>query len=140
MGEQPLGTVTFLFTDIEGSTRLWEERPDEMQVSLAEHDSAVRAAVEVHGGYVFATGGDGFIDGLRSGGLDVPGDVLLTGFDGLPQASWAGYDLTTLVQPVEVLVDETLAIIFDAPGDVGQPVRIMPGTLREGNTTRRTNA
>jgi predicted ATPase/class 3 adenylate cyclase len=60
MGEQPSGTVTFLFTDIEGSTRLWEEWPDEMQVSLAEHDSAVRAAVEAHGGYVFATGGDGF--------------------------------------------------------------------------------
>ncbi len=81
----------------------------------------------------------GFIDGLRSGGLDVPGDVLVTGFDGLPQASWAGYDLTTLVQPIEVLVEEALAIIFAAPGDVGQPVRIMPGTLREGNTTRRGN-
>jgi DNA-binding LacI/PurR family transcriptional regulator len=81
----------------------------------------------------------GLIDGLRSAGVDVPGDVLVTGFDGLPQAWWAGYDLTTLVQPVEVLVDEALAIIFDAPGNVGQPERIVPGTLREGNTTRRTN-
>lgn len=82
----------------------------------------------------------GLIDGLRTGGLDVPGDVLVTGFDGLPQASWAGYDLTTLVQPIEVLVDETLAIIFDDAGDVAQPEeRIVPGTLREGNTTRRCN-
>lgn len=79
----------------------------------------------------------GLIDGLRTGGLDVPGDVLVTGFDGLPQASWAGYDLTTLVQPIEVLVDETLAIIFDDAADVAQPERIVSGTLREGRTTRR---
>ena len=79
----------------------------------------------------------GLIDGLRTGGLDVPGDVLVTGFDGLPQASWAGYDLTTLVQPIEVLVDATLAIIFDDATDVAQLERIVPGTLREGNTTRR---
>ncbi len=81
----------------------------------------------------------GLIDGLRSGGLDVPGDVLVTGFDGLPQASWAGYDLTTLVQPIEVLVNEALTMIFDAPRDMAQPERIVPGTLREGRTTRRGN-
>lgn len=81
----------------------------------------------------------GLIDGLRTGGLDVPGDVLVTGFDGLPQASWAGYDLTTLVQPIDVLVDATLAIIFDDARDAAQPERIVPGTLREGKTTRRGN-
>ncbi len=79
----------------------------------------------------------GLIDGLRTGGLDVPGDVLVTGFDGLPQASWAGYDLTTLVQPIEVLVDETLAILFDSAAAVANIERIVPGTLREGKTTRR---
>src|SRR4051794_15665314 len=56
----PSGTVTFLFTDLEGSTRLWEERPDEMQSSLAEHDERVKAAIAAHGGYVFSPGGDGF--------------------------------------------------------------------------------
>ena len=56
----PSGTVTFLFTDIEGSTRLWEERPDEMRAALAEHDALLRAAVESHEGYVFSPGGDGF--------------------------------------------------------------------------------
>jgi class 3 adenylate cyclase len=60
MSDRPSGTVTFLFTDIEGSTRLWEERPDEMRTALAEHDALVRAAIESHGGYVFSTGGDGF--------------------------------------------------------------------------------
>jgi predicted ATPase/class 3 adenylate cyclase len=58
--QPPTGTVTFLFTDIEGSTRLWEERPEEMRAALAEHDGIVRGAIETHGGYVFSTGGDGF--------------------------------------------------------------------------------
>jgi predicted ATPase/class 3 adenylate cyclase len=56
----PSGTVTFLFTDIEGSTRLWDEHPDEMREALARHDELVRAAIESHGGYVVKTTGDGF--------------------------------------------------------------------------------
>jgi hypothetical protein len=52
--------VTFLFTDIEGSTGLWESAPDAMSTALARHDMIVRDAIEAHGGYVFATGGDGF--------------------------------------------------------------------------------
>ncbi len=56
----PTGTVTFLFTDIEGSTRLWELAPEAMRVALARHDGLVMAAIEEYGGYVVATGGDGF--------------------------------------------------------------------------------
>jgi class 3 adenylate cyclase len=56
----PSGTVTFLFTDIEGSTGLWESAPDAMRAALVRHDVMVRQAIESHGGYVFATGGDGF--------------------------------------------------------------------------------
>jgi len=56
----PSGTVTFLFTDIEGSTALWDAHPAEMAVALARHDHLLRQAIEDHGGYVFATGGDGF--------------------------------------------------------------------------------
>ena len=55
MADRPSATVTFLFTDIEGSTRRWEERPDEMRAALAEHDALVRAAVEAGGGFVFST-------------------------------------------------------------------------------------
>ena len=60
MSELPSGTVTFLFTDIEGSTRLWEEHPGAMQGALARHDKIVREAIEGCGGYVVKTTGDGF--------------------------------------------------------------------------------
>ena len=56
----PSGTVTFLFTDIEGSTRSWERAAQAMGTALACHDQLVRGAIEAHGGYVFSTGGDGF--------------------------------------------------------------------------------
>jgi predicted ATPase/class 3 adenylate cyclase len=56
----PSGTVTFLFTDIEASTRLWEEDADRMKTSLERHDEIILAAVHAHGGHVFNTVGDGF--------------------------------------------------------------------------------
>jgi WD40 repeat protein/class 3 adenylate cyclase len=56
----PTGTVTFLFTDIEGSTRLWEQQPRAMQAAVALHDTLLREAIEQHGGYVFKTMGDAF--------------------------------------------------------------------------------
>ncbi len=78
----------------------------------------------------------GVIDGLRTAGVEVPRDVLVTGFDGLPQASWAGYDLTTLVQPIDVLVEEALGMLLDGTQATPQ-VQIVPGAVREGKTTRR---
>jgi predicted ATPase/class 3 adenylate cyclase len=59
MSEFPTGTVTFLFTDLEGSTRLWEEHPEAMKEALARHDVIVREAVEGRGGRVIKTTGDG---------------------------------------------------------------------------------
>jgi predicted ATPase/class 3 adenylate cyclase len=55
----PSGTVTFLFTDIEGSTLLWEEHRASMAEHLERHDSIVRNAIEANNGFVFSTGGDG---------------------------------------------------------------------------------
>jgi class 3 adenylate cyclase len=55
----PSGTVTFLFTDLEGSTRLWEEHPEAMRPVLARHDEILRDAVVAHGGQVVKTTGDG---------------------------------------------------------------------------------
>ena len=56
----PTGTITLLFTDIEGSTRLWEIYPDAMPAAIDRHDALVRAAVECAGGAVFRTVGDAF--------------------------------------------------------------------------------
>jgi predicted ATPase/class 3 adenylate cyclase len=55
----PTGIVTFLFTDIEGSTRLWETRHAAMQQALAHHDAILRDAIEANDGYVVKTTGDG---------------------------------------------------------------------------------
>src|ERR671921_1461741 len=60
MAGLPTGTVTFLFTDIEGSTRLWERDPSAMQSALSHHDGILRSAVEDRGGLVFKTVGDAF--------------------------------------------------------------------------------
>ena len=56
----PTGTVTFLFTDIEGSTKLWEAQPETMQAALARHDALVRRCIETNQGHVFKTVGDAF--------------------------------------------------------------------------------
>ena len=55
----PSGTVTFLFTDIEGSTQLWEKHPEEMRAALAQHDVILREAIRSHNGYLIKTTGDG---------------------------------------------------------------------------------
>jgi class 3 adenylate cyclase len=55
----PSGTVTFLFTDIEGSTGLWDAFPDDMRTALALHDAVVKAAAERHGGHLVKNTGDG---------------------------------------------------------------------------------
>src|SRR5215216_3826765 len=56
----PSGTITFLFTDIEDSSRRWETQAEGMMAALARHDAIVRAAIEGQGGYVFKTVGDAF--------------------------------------------------------------------------------
>ena len=55
----PSGIVTFLFTDIEGSTRRWEADADGMRAALAQHDRVLRQAIESGGGWLFKHTGDG---------------------------------------------------------------------------------
>jgi predicted ATPase/class 3 adenylate cyclase len=57
---RPTGTVTFLFTDVAGSTRLWDVNSRVMSTSLAVHDRIIRRAAGDHAGYVFSTAGDSF--------------------------------------------------------------------------------
>ncbi|MCC6499979.1 MAG: tetratricopeptide repeat protein [Anaerolineales bacterium] len=67
----PAGIVTFLFTDIQGSTRLWQEKPVGMSVAHARHNSILRTAIESHRGYVFQVIGDAFCAAFHT-----PGDAL----------------------------------------------------------------
>ena len=69
----PTGTVTFLFTDIEGSTRLWQEQPQAMAISHERHNAILRQAIESQHGYVVDIVGDAFaaafhnaLDGLQA--------------------------------------------------------------------------
>lgn len=81
----------------------------------------------------------GVLDGFRTAGVDVPRDVLLTGFDGLPQASWAGYDVTTVVQSIDTLAQQSIQVLLNSGPQTDHPVPeiIVPGTLRIGRTTER---
>ena len=64
--DMPSGTVTFLFTDIEGSTRRWESDPDAMRLALTAHDAVLTAAIESHDGRLFKHTGDGVVAAFAS--------------------------------------------------------------------------
>jgi predicted ATPase/class 3 adenylate cyclase len=84
----PSGVVTFLFTDVEGSTRLWAEHTDAMDRAVARHDELLRAAIDAHAGYVFATGGDGF-----AAAFTTPSDGVAAAIDAqraLQAEAWEG--------------------------------------------------
>ena len=87
MSSLPSGTVTFLFTDIEGSTQRWEQKPELMREAVARHDAVLREAVERHRGAVFKTVGDA----VHAAFATAP-DALLAALDGqraLAAAPWA---------------------------------------------------
>ena len=67
----PTGTLTFLFTDIEGSTQLWEQYPEAMKTALAKHDSILKEAVETNNGHVIKSTGDGIHAVFESAGQGV---------------------------------------------------------------------
>jgi predicted ATPase/class 3 adenylate cyclase len=86
MGEMPVGTVTFLFTDIEGSTRLWQEDEPSMRQAVARHDQLLRDVVAGHGGVVFSTMGDGLAAAFQTASAAVACAVETQGV--LHRESW----------------------------------------------------
>src|SRR5947209_835723 len=58
--DRPTGTVTFLFTDIEGSTQLWEHHHEWMEYAHRRHEALLRAAFAAHGGWAYKMIGDAF--------------------------------------------------------------------------------
>jgi len=86
-GQIPFGTVTFLFTDIEGSTKLWELHPEQMRVSLARHDELLRQAIAGANGYIFKTIGDAFCAAFATAQDAV--DAVVDAQKALGAESWA---------------------------------------------------
>jgi len=66
MTDLPSGTVTFLFADIEGSTKLAQEHPDAMPVLLARHHEILHQSIQAYNGYVFQIVGDSFAVAFHS--------------------------------------------------------------------------
>lgn len=87
----PARTLTFLFTDIEGSTALWETRPDEMSVALRRHDTILRACIEGADGRVFKTGGDAFYAVFDSPPAAIAAAVAIQ--EALSSEPWPGPEL-----------------------------------------------
>jgi predicted ATPase/class 3 adenylate cyclase len=75
MAELPTGTVTFLFTDLEGSTRLWEEHPEAMGTSVVRHDALLRDVIASRRGVLFSEMGDGVAAAFASA-VDAVGAAL----------------------------------------------------------------
>ena len=66
--EYPTGTVTFLFTDIEGSTKLAREHPETWETARARHDDILRGVIEANNGFVFQITGDSFCAAFHKAG------------------------------------------------------------------------
>ncbi|HEX2996903.1 MAG TPA: adenylate/guanylate cyclase domain-containing protein, partial [Anaerolineales bacterium] len=66
MSNLPSGTVTFLFTDIEGSTKIAQEHPEAMTLLLARHHEILNQSIQAYNGYVFQIVGDAFCAAFHS--------------------------------------------------------------------------
>jgi class 3 adenylate cyclase len=80
--------VTFLFTDLEGSSRLWEAHPDAMRDALVRHDELLREAIEAHDGHLIKTDGDGCMAAFAFATADAGMSAALAGQIALVNADW----------------------------------------------------
>jgi len=122
----PSDTVTFLFTDIEGSTRLWEQHPSAMRAAIELHNSIVRSAITSHDGFVFHTAGDSFGAAFAN-----PSDALDAALEAqkyLQDEDWAEVGSIS----VRMGMDTGLAEFID--GDyMGPPVNRVARVLDQGD-------
>lgn len=119
----PTGIITLIFTDVEGSTTLWEHIPDAMREALRVHDSCLRQLLEKHHGYEVKTEGDAFMVSFAN-----PGDA----------ASWclaAQEKLLEETWPPELLANHVATEICADDGTVlhrGLRVRMGGASRRPG--------
>jgi predicted ATPase/class 3 adenylate cyclase len=114
MAELPRGTVTFLFTDLEGSTRLWERSPEWMPTAYARHDALLRDAVAAHDGVVYKVIGDAIQAAFPTAPRAVAGALAA-------QRALVG-EVWPVAEPIRVrMALHTAAVEPDATGDYRAP-------------------
>lgn len=117
-------TFSFLFTDIEGSTRLWEESPEAMGLALARHDALMRACITGHGGTVFKTVGDAFCAVFND-----PGGAIEAALD----AQRGLNDVTIADEPLRVRMAVHTGVVEQRDGDYfGPPLNRVARLLATG--------
>ena len=122
MLSSPPGTVAFLFTDIEGSTRLWERYPETMPVAYVRHDAILREAVAAHHGLVYKTIGDAFQVAFPAASAAVA--AAFAAQQALVAESWP------LPEPMRVrMALHAGDVVPDADGDYRSPVLNRLGRL-----------
>jgi predicted ATPase/class 3 adenylate cyclase len=115
-GHPPSGTVTFLLTDLEGSTRLWEQDPDAMKAAMARHDELLEQAIVGQRGFVFARMGDGMAAAFATAADAVLAAATIQ--QALADESWA--TMGALQARIGIHTGE--GIIVDGSGYASRPV------------------
>ena len=158
----PLGVVTFLFTDVEGSTRRWEADAEGMRVALTVHDDVLHTAIEAHGGFLFKHTGDGVCAAFASPrsaadaavaaqrALDLPVRMgLATGEAELREGDSFGAVLNRVARVMaaghggQILLAESTAVLLSGVNlvDLGpRRLRDVPMPLRSSNSKQRDSA
>jgi class 3 adenylate cyclase len=109
----PSGTVTLLFTDVEGSTRLWDTEREAMAAALRQHDEVLRTAIEQADGYVFKTAGDSFCAAFSAARAGL--DAALAAQQNLAAQSWP------TSQPIMVRMGLHAGVCEERDGDYFGP-------------------
>ncbi len=115
-GHPPSGTVTFLLTDLEGSTRMWEQDPEAMKAAMARHDELLENSIAANHGFVFARMGDGMAASFSTARMPSPQQSAFE--DALAAEPWG--TAHPLRARVGLHTDE--AVVIDGNNYVSQPV------------------
>lgn len=112
----PSGTVTFLLTDLEGSTRMWEREPDAMKPAMVRHDEIVEKAIAANQGFVFSRMGDGMAAAFATAGDAVTSAVAIK--QALVQENWC----TATPLKARIGLHTAEAVIVDDSGYANLPI------------------
>src|SRR4051794_13814725 len=114
--QQPSGTVTFLLTDLEGSTRMWERDPVAMKAAMARHDEILEKSIAANHGFVFSRMGDGMAAAFATAGDAVASAISIK--QALTEENWA----TSTPLRARIGLHTAEAVIVDDTGYANLPI------------------